>query len=315
MAQLVDLSLPGDVVRYPARILYVLVPMQDLPDRLRLGSGRIPHVYGKDQRIPARIVFENDLRRGIGKDTPVPIKLALDANCRERGWQRARRHHVVRRDLRLAAVEIAHRACAHMRGADREARLATNDEREIDEVGQRLLQRFGLVESGLLCSKVKVRAEKRSRVRLEKSRDSAEHGRPIADGIVNSGPGRETPKLLAFHPPPELFQPVQAVSRLVAGNEAGVNRADRSPDDPVGLDARLMERLIDAGLIGAKGAAALKDENDLARPLRRVCRVDRWSCYGRSAQPIKHGITFAGFKELSEAFSAQSSRRQPAAHP
>src|SRR6516225_9754121 len=119
-----------------------------------------------------------------------------------------------------------------MRGADREARLATGDEREIDEIGQRLLQRSGLVESGLLRSEVKMRAKKRSRVRLEKSGDSAEHGRPIADAVVDSRPGGKAPELLAFHPPPELFQPIQAVSRLVAGDQAGVDCANRSPDNP-----------------------------------------------------------------------------------
>ena len=44
----------------------------------------------------------------------------------------------------------------------------------------------------------------------------------------------------------------------------GVDRADRSADHPIGLDAGLVKRLIDADLIGAERAAALKHQHHLA---------------------------------------------------
>jgi hypothetical protein len=52
---------------------------------------------------------------------------------------------------------------------------------------------------------------------------------------------------------------------FIAGDEAGVDGADRSADDPVRLDAGFVQRLIDAGLLGPERAAALQHEHDLAR--------------------------------------------------
>src|SRR5262249_26828965 len=55
----------------------------------------------------------------------------------------------------------------------------------------------------------------------------------------------------------------ESVFRLVPGDETRVDGADRSADDPVGLDACLMQRLIDAALISAERPSALQDENNL----------------------------------------------------
>ena len=51
---------------------------------------------------------------------------------------------------------------------------------------------------------------------------------------------------------------------LVAGDQAGVDRADRGADHPVWLDAGFMQRLIDADLIGAERAATLQHQHYLA---------------------------------------------------
>ena len=80
---------------------------------------------------------------------------------------------------------------------------------------------------------------------------------------------------LRRHPAPEFLQPLQTIFGLVAGNEARVDGTDGRADDPVRLDAGLMQGLIDARLIGAERAAALKDEDDLALLLRRVLRARR----------------------------------------
>ena len=63
---------------------------------------------------------------------------------------------------------------------------------------------------------------------------------------------------------PEFSQPRHAVLRGVAGDQGGVDRADRGADHPVRFNAGFLERLIDAGLIGAERAAALEHQNDLA---------------------------------------------------
>ena len=64
--------------------------------------------------------------------------------------------------------------------------------------------------------------------------------------------------------PPELSQLVEPILWLVAGDDGGVDRAYRRSDQPVGLDAGLVQRLVDAGLVGSQRAAALEDEDDLA---------------------------------------------------
>ena len=56
----------------------------------------------------------------------------------------------------------------------------------------------------------------------------------------------------------------KTVLRLVAGDDARIDGADRGADQPVRLDAGVVQRLIDAALIGAERASALQHEHDLA---------------------------------------------------
>ena len=53
MAKPVDLQLARNVVRDPAGVLDVFLPVENFPDRLGLGPDRIPRVNGKDQGVPA----------------------------------------------------------------------------------------------------------------------------------------------------------------------------------------------------------------------------------------------------------------------
>src|SRR5262245_65079880 len=57
----------------------------------------------------------------------------------------------------------------------------------------------------------------------------------------------------------QLFEP-----RLgcVAGDQGRVDGADRNPGNPIGMQVRLGQSLIDAGLEGAERAAALQDQGD-----------------------------------------------------
>src|SRR5271163_1242176 len=74
----------------------------------------------------------------------------------------------------------------------------------------------------------------------------------------------------------------------VAGDDAGVDGADRGANDPIGLDFRLMQGLVYAALIGAQRAAALQNEHDL--PIRlladHVDGIERRSVPG-------HGVLLA----------------------
>ena len=63
---------------------------------------------------------------------------------------------------------------------------------------------------------------------------------------------------------PELAEFLDALAGLASGDQRGVDRADRGADHPLRGDSGLIERFIDADLIGAERASALEDENGLA---------------------------------------------------
>jgi hypothetical protein len=67
---------------------------------------------------------------------------------------------------------------------------------------------------------------------------------------------------------PEGPQTLQAARRRVAGDQRGIQGADRGAGQPVGHDARLFERLVDAGLKGAERAAAAQHQRELAAGAR-----------------------------------------------
>src|SRR5215203_2949549 len=107
---------------------------------------------GEDQRILARNVVEDRLGRGVRENAAVPVELAVDADGRKGGRQRARGEDVLDVDLAVAAVEIFHDARSYMRGADGEPGLAGIDEIEVDQLQQRLLQRLGRIEAGMFLA-------------------------------------------------------------------------------------------------------------------------------------------------------------------
>jgi len=85
-------------------------------------------------------------------------------------------------------------------------------------------------------------------------------------GVGEPRPVHQTPEFLALHPAPEFLQPVEAILGLIAGDQAGVDGADRRADDPIRLDPGFVERLIDTRLVSAERAAALEHEHDLESP-------------------------------------------------
>ena len=100
---------------------------------------------------------------------------------------------------------------------------------------------------------------------LEEGRDAAGHGEPVRE------PGRRTaaPTPWPLRTGPCSTRLQNSLSRgsrsstVVAGDQAGVDGADRGADHPVRLDAGLVQRLVDAGLIGPERAAALQHQHDL----------------------------------------------------
>src|SRR5258705_6614080 len=127
------------------------------------------------------------------------------------------------------------------------------------------MQGFDRVISGLLCSKPCLRTDPGGGIWFEKAWNAASDG----GGIGGKG-GYEwvgvcsRKKGVLGDARPKFLKLREALARNVAGDETSVDRADRSSDDPVGLDIRLMQRLINASLIGAKRSTALKHQNNLS---------------------------------------------------
>ena len=178
-------------------------------------------------------------------------------------WRTVERH--------VAAVEIAHLARAHLGGADGETRRAIGDQREIDEFVERRLQRRGRIVAGGVGRERHVPAQEGERIGLEEAGDPGGERVPVGQARADPrqpGDGLERRRMLDA--PPELAQLGEPVLRLVAGDDGGVDRADRRSDQPVGLDAGLVQRLVDAGLVGAERPAALEDEDDLTKPRLQI---------------------------------------------
>ena len=64
------------------------------------------------------------------------------------------------------------------------------------------------------------------------------------------------------------LQLAQTVLGWIAGDDRRIDRADGDAGHPVGLDAGLVHRLINAGLIGAERAAALQHKRDAVAAFR-----------------------------------------------
>src|SRR6516225_9790454 len=74
----------------------------------------------------------------------------------------------------------------------------------------------------------------------------------------------EWPCVGALDPLPELVQCGEAMRRLVACDDAGVDSTNRGTDDPIGLDPCFVQGLIYTNLVGPQGSTALKDEYHLS---------------------------------------------------
>ena len=169
-------------------------------------------------------------------------------------------------EFAVAAVEIAHLAGADMGGANRQARPALIDQIEIHQLRQRSLQRRGRVIAGLISTQRIAVAGMGQRVGPEEAGNAVGHRRPVRELFVEARKDvSKTPDRILLHLLPEFAQARQPVLRRIAGDQAGIDGADRGADDPVRLDAGLVQRLVDAGLIGAERAAALQHQHDLPR--------------------------------------------------
>ena len=89
----------------------------------------------------------------------------------------------------------------------------------------------------------------------------------IAGFAENVAVRRERPDFPLGDQFPEGLQLLKAALWRIAGDDRRVDGADGYARNPVGLDTRLVHRLVDAGLIGAQGTAALQNERDAVAPI------------------------------------------------
>ena len=265
MTQAMNLLLPCDLGRDPAGILHVLLPVEHFAHGSRLGAKRIPEVNGEDQRVLARVVVEHRFGRRVRQHAAVPVELAFDPHRRKGRRQRARCQDVLDRKCATEAVEIAHLAGPHMGGTNREPRAAAIDQIEIDELKKCLLQRRNRIIAGMIRTERIGIADMGQRIGLEEAGNPLRDRRPDREPFVEAGKGiADMPNRRLLHSLPKFLQPREPLSGFIAGNQARIDGADRGADDPIGLDALLMQRLIDPGLIGAERAATLQHQHDLA---------------------------------------------------
>ena len=168
-------------------------------------------------------------------------------------------------DRAVAAVEISHLAGSDMGGADGEPRLAAVDQIKIDEFFKGLLQRRGRVIAGAFRPQHIGIAGMGKRIGPEESGNAVGDRRPIGKLLIEVRRTRYRNSRRGAAPfASRIRASAQPAVGLVACDQARIDRPDRSADDPVRLDAGFMQRLIDAGLVGAERTTALQHQDDLA---------------------------------------------------
>ncbi len=166
---------------------------------------------------------------------------------------------------------------------------------EIDQPLQRLLQRRGVVIA--LRLRVARRPQRRRWNPRGKETGDAEGGDQGGAGLVENrasavGFDDRVPRHRCRHHLPEFLQARHAFVRLIAGDDRGIDGADRNPGDPFRLETRMTQRLEGAGLIGAERAAALQDQYTL-RVRRRPCGGGNGTIHHVHRADIKSNCTVA----------------------
>src|SRR6516164_2280126 len=142
------------------------------------------------QRVTAGTVVEYHLGRRIGEDAAVPIIFTVDTDGWKRRRQRSGSHDMRGTEFRLAAVEIVHHAGAHVRGTDCKSWRSCVDDRKVHQLGEGLPERRGRIESGAVHPQWDLCSPERRQMRLKKSRNTSDKGRPVRPGVRNSFPSR-----------------------------------------------------------------------------------------------------------------------------
>jgi hypothetical protein len=174
---------------------------------------------------------------------------------------------MLRANLVIRIVETDEVNGAYIDRADAEPHSAVVDQVKVYQAFERRLQRSDIVVAEGFGTAVRI--QKRGRhTRLKKAGRAAEQNAQRAD-LIDDAAGELVVEREIGHPErrnadgfPELPQSLDAPLRRIAGDQRQVHCADRNAGDPVGVQIRLCQDLIDAGLVRAEGAAALQDQRN-----------------------------------------------------
>jgi len=173
---------------------------------------------------------------------------------------------MIRADLVAGAVEIDKIAASDIHGADAETHSAGIYAVEVDEALERRLEGGDVVETDGLRAAGRMK-KRRRHARREEAGRAAEQDAPRAQlidgGVHVLAVDVETRKdigdaeIWLGHGFPECAQLLNAPFRRIAGDDGCIHGADRDAGDPIRMQVRLRQRLIDAGLICPKSASSL----------------------------------------------------------
>ena len=259
-------------------ILDVFLAGEDFRHVARDLAAGAEQVHLEDQRVLRAAIIEQMLQRRVGDQAAIPVVVFADADHGQGRRQGAAGHDMFRSDFDIRIVEIGEIGGLDIDRADRETDSTGIDEFEVNQFFQGSMQRRGIIERG--CGSGPALGEPAiDRVRFEKARLAEQHGvhgrNGVAHfaGVVAFRPGQQ--RVVRGNGVPEFLEPFEPALRRVAGDDGGIDGADRDADHPIRFQPGLMQSLVDAGLIGAERAAALQNQADPIAALRPGHGLDR----------------------------------------
>ena len=205
------------------------------------------------------------LQRRVRNNTAIPEIIGADLHHGKARRQRARRHHMLWQDGVGLVVEKDEIARHHIHRPYRKAHRLAVEQVKINHFGQGLAQRRCIVIAGRIlgaCRQhpgIELVRLKETRLTLEQGGHSAEGVAPLFENIAF---GRRQPQGAVGDAAPKFAQGFQPLLQRIAGDDRRIDAADGDAGNPVRIQPRFVQGLIDPRLIGAQRAAALQHQGD-----------------------------------------------------